>query len=84
MLRKIRSRPKPKGSRKFGGRDAIIGAKARAERATAKAALTVAGKYRIQPDGNFQLWNATQGKWHTLAISGEIGAEVITINVSES
>ena len=50
----------------------------------AKAALTVAAKYRIKGDGTFQLWNATQSKWHTLAITGAAGAEAITIGAGES
>ena len=48
------------------------------------ALLTVAGQYRIRTDGGFQLWNATQSKWHTLAISGAAGAEVLTIGAGES
>ncbi len=50
----------------------------------AKAVLTVAGKYRIKGDGTFQLWNATQSKWHTLAITGAAGAEALTIGAGES
>lgn len=44
---------------------------------------TVAGKYRIKDDGTFQLWNGTQNKWHSLAISGAAGAEVLTIAAGE-
>jgi hypothetical protein len=50
----------------------------------AKAALTVAGKYRIKGDGTFQLWNATQSKWHTVTIAGAAGAEVFQIGAGES
>jgi hypothetical protein len=50
----------------------------------AKAALTVATKYRIKNDGSFQLWNATQSKWHTLGVTGAAGAEVLTIGAGES
>ncbi|MDR3721804.1 MAG: hypothetical protein P4L00_09410 [Candidatus Acidoferrales bacterium] len=48
------------------------------------ALLTVAGQYRIQSDGSFQLWNAAQSKWHTLAINGAAGVEVLTIGAGES
>jgi len=50
----------------------------------AKAALTVAGKYRIKGDGTFQLWNGTQSKWHTLTITGPTGAEALSIGAGES
>jgi hypothetical protein len=50
----------------------------------AKAALTVAGHYRIKTDGSFQLWNATQSKWHTITITGAMGAEAISIAAGES
>ena len=48
------------------------------------ALLTVAGHYRIKSDGSFQRWNATQSKWHTLAVTGAVGAEAITIAAGES
>jgi hypothetical protein len=48
------------------------------------ALLTIAGKYRIKGDGSFQLWNATQSKWHTVGVSGASGAEVLTIGAGES
>jgi hypothetical protein len=51
---------------------------------TAKAALTIAGKYRIKTDGTFQLWNNTQSKWHTFTITGAAGAEVLSIGAGES
>ena len=50
----------------------------------AKAALTVATKYRIKTDGSFQLWNATQSKWHTIGVAGASGAEALTIGAGES
>lgn len=48
------------------------------------ALRTVSGKYRLKADGTFQLWNATESKWHSLAISGATGAEVISIGAGES
>jgi hypothetical protein len=48
-----------------------------------KAALTVAGKYRIKGDGTFQLWNGTQNKWHAITVSGAAGAEVLSIGAGE-
>ena len=48
------------------------------------ALLTVAGHYRIKSDGSFQLWNATQSKWHTITITGAVGAEAISIAAGES
>ena len=50
----------------------------------AKAAKTVATKYRIKGDGSFQLWNPDQSKWHTLSLSGAAGAELLTIGDGES
>lgn len=47
------------------------------------ALRTVAGKYRIKSDGTFQLWNATQSKFHTLTLSGAAGAEIIAIAAGE-
>lgn len=49
----------------------------------AKANLTVVGKYRIKGDGSFQLWNATQNKFHSLTLSGAAGAEVLSIGAGE-
>lgn len=48
------------------------------------ALLTVAGHYRFKSDGSFQLWNATQSKWHTVGITGTAGAEAIQIAAGES
>jgi hypothetical protein len=50
----------------------------------ARAALTVAGHYRIKSDGSFQLWNAAQSKWHTVQVTGAAGAEILTIGAGES
>jgi hypothetical protein len=44
---------------------------------------TVATKYRIKSDGSFQLWNPTQSAWHSLALSGAVGAEVLAIGAGE-
>lgn len=44
----------------------------------------VAGKYRFKLDGTFQLWNATQSKWHSLTISGAAGAEELGIGAGET
>lgn len=38
--------------------------------------------YRLQ-DGELQLWNPDQSKWHTLYISGTAGAETLTIGPPE-
>jgi len=43
----------------------------------------VAGRYRIKTDGSFQLWNATESKWHTLTLSGAVGGEVLSIGAGE-
>lgn len=43
----------------------------------------VAGKSRIKPDGTFQLWNATQDKWHSITITGAIGEEGLNIGEGE-
>lgn len=49
----------------------------------ALALKTVAGKYRIKADGTFQLWNATQSKWHALTLSGAAGEEILSIGAGE-
>ncbi len=40
------------------------------------------GLYRMH-NGAFQLWNATQSKWHTLSISGAAGEETLDIGPGE-
>lgn len=47
------------------------------------ALATVAGKYRIKDDGSFQLWNATQNKFHSITVSGAAGEEVLNIAAGE-
>lgn len=51
--------------------------------ALAFALTSVAGKYRFKVDGSFQLYNATQSKYHTISISGSAGAEQIDIGAGE-
>lgn len=48
------------------------------------ALKTVAGKYRIKDNGTFQLWNTTQSAWHTLTITGPVGAEALEIAAAEA
>lgn len=45
---------------------------------------TVAGKYRFKTDGSFQIYNATQAKYHTITISGAAGSEEIGIGAGEA
>lgn len=40
--------------------------------------------YRVSAGGNFQLWNPTQSKWHTIWITGAAGAEQVTLGAGES
>jgi hypothetical protein len=44
---------------------------------------TVAGKYRFKDDGSFQLYNATQAKFHTLTITGAATEEILNIEAGE-
>lgn len=48
------------------------------------ASKTVTGKYRIKDDGTVELWNASQGQWQPLTLTGAAGAEILTIGGGES
>jgi hypothetical protein len=44
----------------------------------------VAAKYRFKNDGTFQLWNATQGKFQTVTITGAAGHEAPQIAAADA
>lgn len=45
--------------------------------------LPVNNSFRVK-DGNLQLWNPTQSKWHTIFILGEVDQESIAIGPPET